>query len=641
MSGPLSGIVVLEVGHMLAGPYCGLLLADLGAEVIKIEPPEGDIGRRVSPHQVGSHNAYFASLNRSKKSVVLDLASESGQAALRGLAARAHALVTNLRPAAIRKLGLTYDALKEANTRLVCVALTGYGLEGSHAERPAYDYVIQALTGVMAITGEPGGPPAKTGYSAVDNSAGMMGALGLLAKIVEGKGGQIDLSMHDVMLSQLNYLAGAWLNAGERAQRMARSAHPYIVPAQVFETRDGWLVLFISHDEFWRRFCREAGRPEWLEDGRFATMAARRENRETVLAALGPLLKGDTTASWNARLAPLGVVAAPVETLEQALASELTREREMIATIECPGGPTRAVGNPLRMSGVRPAYGPPPLLGEHNAEMLVDPEASSLAARILARDRRAIARAISAIENGAAEGRALSAQLAAYGGGARVVGITGPPGAGKSTLVAALAKELLALGRRIAVVAVDPSSPLTGGALLGDRIRMAEIQSHEDMYIRSLATRGHLGGVSGATRRVVALLDAAGFDYVLVETVGAGQSEVDIATIAGTRLVVCPPGLGDEVQALKAGILEIADAFVVNKGDLAGAERAARELLSMLAVKADGPKIPLFRTVATTGQGVGELARWLETRGAAQAGLRPSTGLVGSFSGLPGPHTRL
>src|SRR3990172_11150972 len=167
----------------------------------------------------------------------------------------------------------------------------------------------------MAITGEPGGPPAKPGYSAVDNSAGMMGALALVAKIVGGKGGQVDLSMHDVMLSQLNYLAGAWLNAGERAQRMARSAHPYIVPAQIFETRDGWLVVFISHDEFWRRFCREARRPDWIADERFATMAARRRNREAVLAALGPLFRSDTTASWSARLAPLGVVVAPIESL--------------------------------------------------------------------------------------------------------------------------------------------------------------------------------------------------------------------------------------------------------------------------------------------------------------------------------------
>jgi LAO/AO transport system ATPase len=616
MSGPLSGIVVLEAGHVLAGPYCGMLLADLGAEVIKIEPPEGDIARRISPHRIGPHNAYFASLNRSKKSVVLDLAGDAGQAQLRALAARAHALVTNLRPAAIKKLGLTYEALKTANPKLVCVALTGYGLEGSCADRPAYDYVIQALTGVMALTGEPGSPPAKAGYSAVDNSAGMMGALGLLAKIVEGKGGQLDVSMHDVMLSQLNYLAGAWLNAGERAQRFARSAHPYMVPAQVFETSDGWLVIFISHDEFWQRFCREAGHPEWVEDPRFASMAARRQNREAVLAALEPLLKSDTTASWSARLTPLGVVAAPVETLEEALGSDLARERGMVVDIECNGATVRAVGNPIRIEGEKPAYGPPPLLGEHNAAMCLEPEIAKLAAGILARDRRAIARAISAIENDTAEGRALSTYLAAHRGRARIVGVTGPPGAGKSTLVASLVKDLVAQGGRVAVVAVDPSSPFSGGALLGDRIRMAEIQSHEGVYIRSLASRGHPGGVSGATGNVVALLDAAGFDFVLVETVGAGQSEVEIASIADTRLVVCPPGLGDDVQALKAGILEIADAFVVNKADLAGAARAARELLAMLELKARGARPPVFTTAATTGQGVGELAQWLRTRAA-------------------------
>jgi len=618
MTGPLAGITVLEAGHMLAGPYCGMLLADLGAEVIKIEPPEGDIARRVSPHSVGPHNAYFASLNRSKKSVVLDLATAEGQQALRRLAARAHALVTNLRPAAIRKLGLTYDALKAANPKLVCVALTGYGLEGSHADRPAYDYVIQALTGVMAITGEPGGPPAKTGYSAVDNSAGMMGALGLLAKIVEGRGGQIDVSMHDVMLSQLNYLAGAWLNAGERAQRMARSAHPYIVPAQVFETRDGWLVLFVSHDEFWRRFCREAGRVDWIEDPAFATMAARRENRDRVLDALVPLLRSDTTASWMARLAPLGVVAAPVETLEQALASDLARERGMVVSIEVPEATLRAVGNPIRIAGTPQDYAPPPLLGEHNAALIGEPgaapDAASLAGRILAGERRAIALAISEIENGGAEGDAVSAQLAAHRGHARVVGITGPPGAGKSTLVAALVKELVARGRRVAVVAVDPSSPFSGGALLGDRIRMGEIQSHEGVYIRSLASRGHQGGLSSATGRVAALLDAAGFDYVLVETVGAGQSDVEIAAVAVTRLVVCPPGLGDDVQAMKAGILEIADAFVVNKADLPGADRTERELLGMLAASAGGSQRPVLRTCATSGQGVGELAGWLEGR---------------------------
>jgi len=365
MSGPLAGVRVIEVGHMLMGPYCGMLLADLGAEVIKIEAPEGDIARRVSPHRIGPHNAYFASLNRSKKSVVLDLQSDQGQRALGELAATARALVTNLRPSAIRKLRLTYDALKRWNPRLVCVALTGYGLDSPFSERPAYDYVIQALTGVMALTGDPQAPPTKAGYSAVDNSAGIMGAVGLLAKLVEGQGGQVDIAMYDVMLSQLNYLAGAWLNAGEPAARYPRSAHPYVVPAQIFPTRDGWLVLFISHDDFWRRFAGEAGHPEWISDARFATMEARRENRDLVLSAVGEALAADTAERWCERLAPLGVVVAPVETLEKALASEQTRARRMAIEIETPHGTLRAVGNPIKISGVQDEFSAPPLLGEH------------------------------------------------------------------------------------------------------------------------------------------------------------------------------------------------------------------------------------------------------------------------------------
>src|SRR5690606_9758640 len=312
MNAPLAGIRIIEVGHMLAGPYCGLMLADMGAEVIKIEPREGDIGRTISPHSIGPPNAYFASLNRHKKSIVLDLASAAGQAALGRIAARSHALVTNLRPSAIRKLGLTYDALRIHNDKLVCVALTGYGLEGPYSENPAYDYVIQAMTGVMAITGEPDAPPAKAGYSAVDNSAGLVAPLGLLAKVVRGRGGQVDVSMYAVMLSQLNYLAGAALNAGETIERLPASSHPYVVPAQLFPTADGWLVLFITHDKFWRIFCHEIGRTDWIEHPHFATMAARRAHRAEVVTAITRALADATAAQWAARLAPLGIVAARV-----------------------------------------------------------------------------------------------------------------------------------------------------------------------------------------------------------------------------------------------------------------------------------------------------------------------------------------
>jgi CoA:oxalate CoA-transferase len=373
MRGPLAGIRIIEVGHMLAGPYCGLLLADLGADVIKVEPPAGDIARTVSPHFIGPHNAYFASLNRNKRSVVLDLASPEGRDGLARLARDAHALVTNLRPSAIRKLGLTYEALRDVNPRLVCVALTGYGLDGPNAERPAYDYVIQALSGIMAITGEPDAPPTKTGYSAVDNSAGMLAAVGLLAKIVEGNGGQVDVAMYDTMLSQLNYLAGAALNAGEKPQRHAKSSHPYIVPAQIFPTADGWLTLFITHELFWTKFCNEVGRPEWTTHPHFATMKARREHRAEVIAAIGDVLASSTARAWVARLSPLGVVVAEVQGLDDALADPATTSRGLVVELGDGSVPLRAIGNPIRCEGFETRYDLPPLLGEHNDALLGDP----------------------------------------------------------------------------------------------------------------------------------------------------------------------------------------------------------------------------------------------------------------------------
>ena len=373
-SGPLEGIRIIEVGHMLAGPYCGLLLADLGAEVVKIEPPEGDIARNISPHRIGEHNAYFASLNRSKKSVVIDLASDEGQQQLGDIAASAHALVTNLRPSAIKKLGLTYDALQRWNPKLVCVALTGYGLDGPHANRPAYDYVIQAMTGIMALTGDPSAPPTKAGYSAVDNSAGLVAALGLLAKIIQGNGGQVDVAMYDVMLSQLNYLAGAWLNAGEVPERFANSSHPYIVPAQIFPTADGWLTLFITHDQFWQKFSREVGKDEWISDPLFATMTARRKNRERVLLDITTVLANDTAPNWVRRLEPLGVVVAEIGTLDAALASDLAAARDLVVDLGDGSLGLRAVGSPIKFSDSSPRYGAPPLLDEHRREILRCPD---------------------------------------------------------------------------------------------------------------------------------------------------------------------------------------------------------------------------------------------------------------------------
>ena len=230
---------------------------------------------------------------------------------------------------------------------------------------------------------------------------------------------------------------------------------------------------------------------------------------------------------------------------------------------------------------------------------------ASALARILDRDRRAIGHAISAVENDAPGATELSAAVAPHAGAAHVLGITGPPGAGKSTLINAILGELIRRGKCIAVVAVDPSSPLTGGAVLGDRVRMGEHGTHPDVFIRSVSSRGHLGGLSRTTSRIVDILDAAGFDVVIVETVGAGQSEVEITAIADTRVVVCPPGLGDDVQAIKAGIFEIADVFVVNKGDLPAAEATVRDLKDMLRLRRRGAQeVPVMKTTATLAEGV-------------------------------------
>ena len=248
-------------------------------------------------------------------------------------------------------------------------------------------------------------------------------------------------------------------------------------------------------------------------------------------------------------------------------------------------------------------------------------------AAILAGERRALARAMSAVENETAAGKALMRELQPHLGRARVLGVTGPPGAGKSTLVSALIGAWLARGARVGVVAVDPSSPFSGGAILGDRIRMGAHQADERVFIRSLASRGHGGGLSRTAARVIDLLDAAGYEQIIVETVGAGQSEVEVAEVADTRVVVCPPGLGDEVQALKAGILEIADILVVNKADLPLAERTERELLAMLSLRHyDGWTPQVVRTVATSGEGVPQLADLIERHALACAGERHAHG---------------
>ncbi|OBK24420.1 CoA-transferase [Mycobacterium asiaticum] len=338
---PLAGIRILEVGTMLAGPYATMLLADLGAEVTKIEPAGGEISREVS-------DSYFGSLNRNKSSLCLDLKSQAGQQRLGELVAESHALLVNLKPSAIRRLGLTYQELRRHNEKIVCVAITGFGLDGG--DDPAFDYVVQAGVGIAALTGDPDGPPTLPGYSSADNSTGMCAALGLLAKIVSGTGGQVDVSLRDVMFSQLNYHAAAYLNDGIEPQRRPYGAHSYYVPAQLFPTAEGYLALFVTHDGFWKSFATEAG------IGGFETMAERVARRDEVLAIVTAMLATDSAVSWEQRLRPLGVPAAAVRSLPEAL--EATPEVVVSA------GDMRLVGSPIRVSDYQPDYRPAPALDD-------------------------------------------------------------------------------------------------------------------------------------------------------------------------------------------------------------------------------------------------------------------------------------
>ncbi len=369
-AGPLSGLRVVEVCHMLAGPYCGMLLADLGAEVIKVETGDGDISRKVGPDYVGQHNVYFASLNRNKKSVLIDLKSSQGWREFEKLIETSDALIANLRPRAILGLGLTYDNLKQLNPKLVCLALTGFGLTGRNTELPAYDYIIQALAGLMMLTGEPGGPPVRVGYSVVDNTGGMMGVIGVLSKLIEGRGGQIDIALYDLLLSQLNYFAAAYLTSGSEPKRQPGGGHAHMVPAQLFETKDGYISLFISHDQFWKDFSKAVGKTEWGSDPRFETMEARRMNRDLVIQEVQDILAHETGEHWISLFQPIGLVVASVNTLKTALAEAEKDSRDMVVSIPTSEGVLRLVGNPIKIAGWQEKYEAPPLLGEHTDELI-------------------------------------------------------------------------------------------------------------------------------------------------------------------------------------------------------------------------------------------------------------------------------
>lgn len=373
---PLEGVRVLAVSQYGAGPYGSLQLADLGAEVIKIEDRStgGDVSRSVIPFAEEGDSLYFQAFNRNKKSITLDLKSPEGFAVFEKLVAKADAVFCNLRGDVPEKLGLKYDRLKAINPAIVVCALTGYGTTGSKKREPAYDYLLQAALGHMALTGTPGEAPEKYGVSMIDFSTGLLAAFALVSGILRartsGEGGDVEVTLYDTAASLLNYLAIWTLNREYEPKRTKDSAHPSLVPSQMFATADGYLVVMCNKEKFYRELVVAMGRPEWADDPRFISFGKRLENKEELLPLLATAFKERKTEEWLACLQGK-VPVAPVRSVEDALQDPFLREREMIAELQHPEfGSLKTMGVPVKFSGFKPDYSCAPKLGEHTREVL-------------------------------------------------------------------------------------------------------------------------------------------------------------------------------------------------------------------------------------------------------------------------------
>jgi crotonobetainyl-CoA:carnitine CoA-transferase CaiB-like acyl-CoA transferase len=379
MTLPLADVRIIAVEQYGAGPWGTLQLSDLGAEVIKIEDPasDGDVGRYVPPYQQGEDSLFFETFNRNKKSVSLDLRSPRGREVFEALVAKSDAVYSNLRGDQPRKLRITYDDLRGVNPRIVCCSLSGFGMSGPRAAQPGYDYVMQAMAGWMSLTGDPDGPPTKSGLSLVDLSGGYVSAIALLSGLWrarrDGVGCDCDISLYETALHELVYV-GTWAaTAGYVPQRIAESAHPSIVPFQAFESADGWLTVACAKQKFWELLCGALGRADLLEDPRFTDFAARNQNRDELLPILREAFRARTTAEWQAILSQAGVPHGPVYEVGEALEDEQALARRDVVEVEHPElGTVRQIASPLRLSGETNPLGRGPYRGEHTDELLRD-----------------------------------------------------------------------------------------------------------------------------------------------------------------------------------------------------------------------------------------------------------------------------
>lgn len=379
MSLPLRGVRILSFEQYGAGPFGTLHLADLGAEVIKIENPAegGDVGRLVGPFYFGPGDSHFhEAFNRNKKSLTLNLRQGEARSVLADLVRSADAVFDNLRGDLPQKLGLTYAQLAPCNPRIVCAHLSAYGRTGSRSSWPGYDYLMQAEAGYLSLTGEPGGPPARFGLSIIDMMTGVTAVTGLLAGIIEarstGRGRDIDTSLFDVALGNLNYVAAWYLNEGHKVARAPRSAHPSLTPSQLYRTQDGWIFIMCNKEKFWPALCQAIDRPDWAAHPDYASFAARLAHREQFTEALDAVLGTASTAEWLARFAGK-VPAAPVHDVAQALDNPFAREQGLILEAPHPArGSIRTVATPIRCPGEAPPLGIAPTLGEHTQALLAE-----------------------------------------------------------------------------------------------------------------------------------------------------------------------------------------------------------------------------------------------------------------------------
>lgn len=367
--GALSGYTVLELSRVLAGPWCGMTLADLGADVIKLESFEGDDTRGLGPPFLDGMSAYFACCNRNKRSLAIDLRSPAARPLLEALVREADVLVENFRTGGAEALGVGYEAMAAINPRLVYCSISGYGRSGPEATRPGYDYVVQAEAGLMSITGPAGGEPSKVGVAVADLATGQNAATAILAALLqrerEGRGQRIDVSLFDTQLAMLANVAGNALFTGADAPRYGNT-HPSIVPYQAFRARDREFVLAVASEKLWRGLCHALGREDWLADPRYGSNAARVANREALCDALAQVFATEPAAHWLALFDHAGIPAAPINSVTQALEHPVAKARGM--RVELGGFPL--VGSPLKLSA-SPARldRPPPRLGEHSDEI--------------------------------------------------------------------------------------------------------------------------------------------------------------------------------------------------------------------------------------------------------------------------------